>query len=191
MVYLISWWVKRSKCKLFRYTNGNNHLLFTFWFKQIWVCKRTFLSLSRAHLQSFLEDILKRLHDLLILNTPDNGSRLVQLSNEDQLFVYETAGILIVQSQFEPEVRRSMVRCLIKHIYNIELSTQEEKWHTFFFFRKSWSWCDSCWHQLSQNMIACFRLWLLPIMNRHNKHMPNVLQMLWVLQGKSSSIFHQ
>ena len=132
--------MKRSKCKLFRYTNGNNHLLFTFWFKQIWVCKRTFLSLSRAHLQSFLEDILKRLHDLLILNTPDNGSRLVQLSNEDQLFVYETAGILIVQSQFEPEVRRSMVRCLIKHIYNIELSTQEindtHVFFLFFFFQK-------------------------------------------------------
>ena len=94
------------------------------------------MSFSRSHLQSFLEDILKRLHDLLVLNTPDNGSRLVQLSNEDQLFVYETAGILIVQSQFEPEVCNHEVRYL-KQMYNFELSTQEmEVDRCFFLFQK-------------------------------------------------------
>ena len=81
----------------------------------------------RSHLQSFLEDILKRLHDLLILNTPDNGTRLVQLSNEDQLFVYETAGILVVQSQFEPEVSTCSHILLFKTVIDYQISTIEIK----------------------------------------------------------------
>ena len=58
----------------------------------------------RQHLQPYLEDILTRVHDLLVLNSPDNGLMKHYLSGDDQFFMYETAGILIVHSQFEPEV---------------------------------------------------------------------------------------
>ena len=46
---------------------------------------------------NYLEDILKRIQDFLVLNTPDNGYQHL-LTNDDQLFMYETAGSLIVSS---------------------------------------------------------------------------------------------
>ena len=55
-------------------------------------------------MQNYLEEILKRLQDLLVLQTPANGTSPAQLSSDDQLFLYETAGILVVQSQFPGEV---------------------------------------------------------------------------------------
>jgi len=45
------------------------------------------------------------------LNTPDNGYQHL-LSNEDQQFVYETAGSLIVTSNFDPEVRAMLARAV-------------------------------------------------------------------------------
>jgi len=58
----------------------------------------------RVHLQSFLEQILGRMQGLMLLRLPDDGCEQC-LSPEDQQFMYETAGILIVQSQFPPQVR--------------------------------------------------------------------------------------
>jgi exportin-T len=57
----------------------------------------------RLQLQGYLEQILERLQGLLIISSPFNGVKQC-LSPEDQQFMYETAGILIVQSQFSPEV---------------------------------------------------------------------------------------
>jgi len=45
---------------------------------------------------------------LMVLNSPNNGLKQI-LSPEDQQFMYETAGVLIVQSQFTPEVRRAIL----------------------------------------------------------------------------------
>ena len=59
--------------------------------------------ICRHHLAAYLEDLLTRIHDLLVLHSPDNGLKQY-LSPDDQLFIYETAGILIVHSQFSPEV---------------------------------------------------------------------------------------
>ena len=63
----------------------------------------TWFRLFRPHLQQYLEEILSRLSDLMALNSPDNGVKQF-LSSDDQLFIYETAGTLIVQSQIPPEV---------------------------------------------------------------------------------------
>lgn len=57
----------------------------------------------RGQLNPYIEDVLSRIQDLLVLNTPDNGYQHL-LSNEDQLFIYETAGSLIVSSSLSPEV---------------------------------------------------------------------------------------
>jgi len=64
--------------------------------------------LSRAHLQNYLEQILTPMQGLMVLNSPNNGLKQI-LSPEDQQFMYETAGVLIVQSQFTPEVRRAIL----------------------------------------------------------------------------------
>ena len=63
----------------------------------------------RVHLQNYLEQILSRMQGLMALNSPNNGTKQF-LSPEDQQFMYETAGILIVQSQFAPEVQQ-MILC--------------------------------------------------------------------------------
>ncbi len=50
-----------------------------------------------------MEEVLGQLGDLLLVRGPDNGVTH-QLSADDQLFVYETAGVLVVQSQLDLEV---------------------------------------------------------------------------------------
>jgi len=59
-------------------------------------------------MQNYLEQILTRMHGLMVLNSPDNGMKPI-LSPEDQQFMYETSGVLIVQSQFTPEVRGTIL----------------------------------------------------------------------------------
>ncbi|KAK3579421.1 hypothetical protein CHS0354_029730 [Potamilus streckersoni] len=61
-----------------------------------------FAKTIRIHLQNYLPEIFQQLHDLLVLNTPENGCQTL-LSNEDQLFLYETVSTLIVTSNFPPE----------------------------------------------------------------------------------------
>jgi len=68
------------------------------------MCVNRLYVCCRGQLQGYIEEILSRFGDLLVLNTPDNGLQRL-LSNEDQLFVYETAGSLIVTSNFSPEVK--------------------------------------------------------------------------------------
>jgi len=58
----------------------------------------------RAHLQIYLEQILTRMQGLMVLSCPDNGLKCQTLSAEDQQFIYETAGVLVVQSQFTADV---------------------------------------------------------------------------------------
>ncbi|KAJ8301279.1 hypothetical protein KUTeg_020266 [Tegillarca granosa] len=69
----------------------------------------------RLHMNAYLEDILKRIQDLLVLNTPDNGYQRY-LSNEDQLFVYETAGSLIVSSTLPVEKKQMLMKELLSPI---------------------------------------------------------------------------
>jgi len=64
--------------------------------------------LFRVHLQNYLEQILSRMQGLMVLSSPNNGVKQC-LSPEDQQFMYETAGVLIVQSQFTPEVSKGIL----------------------------------------------------------------------------------
>ena len=52
----------------------------------------------------YTEDVMKRLQESLVLGPPDNGIPSNQLSSDDQLFLFESAGILIVSSHIEVEV---------------------------------------------------------------------------------------
>ena len=55
------------------------------------------------------------MEDLLVLSTPDNGFQHL-LSNEDQLFLYETAGSLIVSSSFPPEKKSALMKQVLAPI---------------------------------------------------------------------------
>ncbi|XP_041348237.1 LOW QUALITY PROTEIN: exportin-T-like [Gigantopelta aegis] len=69
----------------------------------------------KSHMQNYLEDILKQMQDLLVLNTPDNGYQQF-LSDDDQLFMYETAGILITSSGLSSEKKQLLMRNLLAPI---------------------------------------------------------------------------
>lgn len=64
-----------------------------------------FCYLNRSLVTPYLEEMLKQMQELLVVNSPDNGI-CHSLSESDQLFIYETASTLIVASSIEPEVRR-------------------------------------------------------------------------------------
>lgn len=53
---------------------------------------------------NYTEEILNQLRDLLVLAPPDNGYSHNLISPDDQLYLYETAAILIVSGNFKPEV---------------------------------------------------------------------------------------
>ncbi|XP_012587721.1 PREDICTED: exportin-T [Condylura cristata] len=60
----------------------------------------------------FIEDILNRIQDLLELSPPENGYQSL-LSSDDQLFIYETAGVLIVNSEYPAERKQALMRNLL------------------------------------------------------------------------------
>lgn len=74
-----------------------------------------FIKGLKGQIQPYIDDIFKRIGDLLILNTPDNGYQHL-LSNEDQLFVYETAGSLIVCSSFPKEKKATLMKQVLTPI---------------------------------------------------------------------------
>ncbi|XP_077326216.1 exportin-T [Lithobates pipiens] len=66
-----------------------------------------FVKSLHKHMNTFVEDILSRIQDLLELSPPENGFQTL-LSSDDQLFIYETAGVLIVNSDY-PAERKSIL----------------------------------------------------------------------------------
>lgn len=73
----------------------------------------------KAHLLPFLDEMFNRMQDLLVLNAPSSsGSNGVPhlLSDEDQLFVYETASCLIVSSTLPPEKKQELMKFLLTPI---------------------------------------------------------------------------
>lgn len=71
--------------------------------------------ISKSQLQPYLEDMMERLRGLLVVNSPFNGVKQ-HLSPEDQQFLYETASILIVHSNFPPQKKREMMHKLLAPI---------------------------------------------------------------------------
>lgn len=53
---------------------------------------------------NYTEEILNQLQELLVLAPPDNGYAANVMSPDDQLYLYETAAILIISGNFKPEV---------------------------------------------------------------------------------------
>ncbi|XP_073411540.1 exportin-T [Dendrobates tinctorius] len=71
-----------------------------------------FVKSLHKHMNAFVEDILSRIQDLLQLSPPENGFQML-LSSDDQLFIYETAGVLIVNSDYPAERKSILMRNLL------------------------------------------------------------------------------
>ncbi|XP_042593205.1 exportin-T-like [Cyprinus carpio] len=63
-------------------------------------------------MNAFIEDILSRIQDLLELAPPENGFP-APLSSDDQLFMFETAGVLIVNGESPAERKQALMRSLL------------------------------------------------------------------------------
>lgn len=71
-----------------------------------------FIKTLHKHMNTFIEDILTRIQDLLALAPPENGFPAL-LTSDDQLFMFETAGILIVNGESPVERKQAMMRSLL------------------------------------------------------------------------------
>ncbi|KAM8973124.1 exportin-T isoform 2-T2 [Pelodytes ibericus] len=71
-----------------------------------------FVKSLHKQMNAFVEDILNRIQDLLELSPPENGFQTL-LSSDDQLFIYETAGVLIVNSDYPADRKSILMRNLL------------------------------------------------------------------------------
>ncbi|MGH0147853.1 UNVERIFIED_CONTAM: hypothetical protein FKN15_062915 [Acipenser sinensis] len=71
-----------------------------------------FVKTLHKHMSAFIEDILSRIQDLLELSPPENGFQAL-LSNDDQLFIFEAAGVLIVNSEYNAERKQALMKNLL------------------------------------------------------------------------------
>ncbi|OXB75723.1 UNVERIFIED_CONTAM: hypothetical protein H355_012647 [Colinus virginianus] len=71
-----------------------------------------FVKSLNKQMNPFIEDVLNRIQDLLELSPPENGFQAL-LSSDDQLFIYETAGVLIVNSEYSAERKQALMRNLL------------------------------------------------------------------------------
>uniref|UniRef100_A0A8C0YF97 Exportin-T n=1 Tax=Cyprinus carpio carpio TaxID=630221 RepID=A0A8C0YF97_CYPCA len=71
-----------------------------------------FIKTLHKHMNAFIEDILSRIQDLLELAPPENGFP-APLSSDDQLFMFETAGVLIVNGESPAERKQALMRSLL------------------------------------------------------------------------------
>ncbi|XP_029351358.1 exportin-T isoform X2 [Echeneis naucrates] len=71
-----------------------------------------FIKTLHKHMNAFIEEILTRIQDLLELAPPENGFPAL-LTSDDQLFMFETAGVLIVNSECPVERKQALMRSLL------------------------------------------------------------------------------
>ncbi|KAM9772273.1 exportin-T isoform 2-T2 [Syngnathus typhle] len=92
-----------------------------------------FVKTLHKHMTSFIEDILTRIQDLLELAPPDKTFP-APLTSDDQLFIFEAAGVLIVSSESPAERKRALMRSLLAPLVDafrllldkLSLETDEE-----------------------------------------------------------------
>ncbi|XP_026091682.1 exportin-T-like isoform X1 [Carassius auratus] len=71
-----------------------------------------FIKTLHKHMNAFIEDILSRIQDLLELAPPENGFPAL-LSSDDQLFMFETVGVLIVNGESPAERKQALMHSLL------------------------------------------------------------------------------
>ncbi|XP_018496397.1 exportin-T [Galendromus occidentalis] len=87
---------------------------------------------SKSKLENYIEEILCRLHDLLLLPQLQQVNEGSRLSTDDQLYLYEATSILVISSQFPAEKKESLLRQLLTPViqsysmYTTQLNIQPE-----------------------------------------------------------------
>ncbi|XP_077399699.1 exportin-T [Vanacampus margaritifer] len=71
-----------------------------------------FIKTLHKHMTSFIEDILTQIQDLLELAPPDK-TYPAPLTSDDQLFMFEAAGVLIVSGESPVERKQALMRGLL------------------------------------------------------------------------------
>uniref|UniRef100_A0A1A8EQ40 Exportin-T n=2 Tax=Nothobranchius korthausae TaxID=1143690 RepID=A0A1A8EQ40_9TELE len=71
-----------------------------------------FIKTLHKHMTAFIEDVLTRIQDLLELVPPENGFRAL-LTSDDQLFMFEAAGVLIVSGESPVDQKQALMRSLL------------------------------------------------------------------------------
>ncbi|XP_052410678.1 exportin-T [Carassius gibelio] len=71
-----------------------------------------FIKTLHKHMNAFIEDILSRIQDLLELAPPENGFPAL-LTSDDQLFMFETVGVLIVNGESPAERKQALMHSLL------------------------------------------------------------------------------
>uniref|UniRef100_H3C9W1 Exportin-T n=1 Tax=Tetraodon nigroviridis TaxID=99883 RepID=H3C9W1_TETNG len=71
-----------------------------------------FVKSLHKHMNAFVEDILTRIQDLLELAPPENGFPAL-LTSDDQLFMFEAAGVLIVSGESPVQRKQALMRSLL------------------------------------------------------------------------------
>lgn len=72
----------------------------------------------KSHIINYTEDILGQLSELLVMAPPDNGQITPLLTNDDQLYVFEAAAMLIVSGSAEPQRKEMMMRNLLSPVFS-------------------------------------------------------------------------
>ncbi|KAK1906570.1 Exportin-T [Dissostichus eleginoides] len=93
-----------------------------------------FIKTLHKHMNAFIEDVLTRIQDLLELNPPENGFPAL-LTSDDQLFMFEAAGVLIVHGESPAERKTAMMTSLLQPLMDafnvllnkLSLERDEEK----------------------------------------------------------------
>jgi hypothetical protein len=77
----------------------------------------------------YTEDVLRRLQDLLVLIPAESGPQTALLTHDDQLFIFETAGLLITSGNFDAEVIEEKISVLFIfiHCINIKMCFHADK----------------------------------------------------------------
>ncbi|XP_072181720.1 exportin-T-like [Diadema setosum] len=74
-----------------------------------------FIKSLKHHMRPFTEEILTRIQDLLIIVMPENGHP-PSLTTDDQLFLYEVAGVIITSSAFDSDKKQLLMRNVLAPI---------------------------------------------------------------------------
>lgn len=69
----------------------------------------------------YTEDVLRRLQDLLVLIPAENGPQTALLTHDDQLFIFETAGLLITSGNFDSEASPLLIYSFFTSVLNVVL----------------------------------------------------------------------
>lgn len=74
----------------------------------------------------FTEDVLRRLQDLLTLLPAGSEAQSAMLTHDDQLFIFETAGLLISSGNFDAERKRLLMHNLVSPVLDKYMLLLEE-----------------------------------------------------------------